>query len=330
MKNINKTPYQVVENWTDNSEYSYLEKAEKKQFAWEFLRRNMDYQSQYEYYKDFPGNINTISENKTKKGFVRNYYDTEIEAYENESYIEYIDRLKKTYPDQYKIYIRLCTPKWKKFIYEWGLENHHIISKYHYKSKNSPGFKTDQGDNPKFYTPRDHQIKRIFDIRDGNLYVRLNVLNDIDQQLEIVKKTMIENHNELINKIGEINNKKKVKKDLIKYLRVYDAQLAGAKFYEKLYFIFKDKFSIEGWSPSSPEELEHLPNHLNAHEVDLIFNKQDSAKTILTTHNKNAYSYISKEYITLLKEDDSISLTKIGKDYIENSKSTQDSKHKGK
>jgi hypothetical protein len=73
-------------NWKNRSEYPDPKNASGVEWAWEFLRRNQDYQKDYDLYKNFPSRNKRLSNT--------DYYECDPPAKPGESIISYRSRME--------------------------------------------------------------------------------------------------------------------------------------------------------------------------------------------------------------------------------------------
>ncbi|MCK9608934.1 MAG: DUF6499 domain-containing protein [Methylomonas sp.] len=315
MNSDDSTHCKSLLNWKNNCEYNYLENAEKAQFAWEFLRRNKGYQSDYEKYKDFPGR-KIPEDRKEEKGYFFKYYDAHPPTIESESYADYLERIEKEDHPILRHISNKYFSKRNEFTSFYDLRQHSKTSKYNYTNKVSPGFELSSKKYPVFIDFGRNIDRTIINYGTGNVYVKLSLLQNIEKQLAILHQEMENRHAKLISKIGVINEDARERETMINCLRVYDAQLNNAKWNEVICYVFAESFSSLGWAPNCPEDLLSTPKNIKRTQYDLISYKIDSLKTNIQKLKKFALAYIDGGYLSLLKENDSISLSQSGKRQI--------------
>lgn len=233
-------------NWENRINYPNPESLTKEKIAWEFLRRNLDYQNEYQRIKELPNRQYFEKTNSKQKGFSKYGNYTPVPS-ENESYDEYVEKLHKKHIDKTEgsFTIESSYPD-EEFCYRYGLE-YCSIKDIDPSNNLPPKFITGQDIEIKHhhqieiqYTPelniKHHQEKKItYSHLNQNpsinfpdeIIVKLSAIHSIEEQINKVKTLLLElnktlsldNNKKDIGKLNDIKNRM-----YILWLRLLDAE----------------------------------------------------------------------------------------------------------
>jgi hypothetical protein len=305
-------------NWKNRGEYPHPDKTSMEQWAWEFLRRNLDYQKDYEEYrknpKDFP--YDTSSDPQHPKVFEeheKNRIDSlqkspkpehlkAFEEYEknpedslNDSYLKflnlYYDERKSRYTLAYRWGIvtmvdpsepdplnAVFSGKVDEDLYPPGSKDNMItpgkphpqdsiflekpgVVLYPPKHSDYEDYEEDKGEEDENIFTEEWSLS--LSGRLGEVPVVFDLKRPLPQQLDLAKITLKELKNKWEEELGlealSISTHPHLYTD---YLRVLDAQEAGAKYTEMASTIYLRDENFDINDDAIAENLETVNNHL--------------------------------------------------------------------
>ena len=283
----------VTESWDDKEDYSYLMDKEMSQFAWEFLRRNIDYQTAYGKYSSYPSDEGLKDiQNKQDKDFFYRYFDSKPPCQKHESYEKWVERLEK------EKCRRWFSSKLASFIESYDLTPGLDIDKYNHKNKDSPGF-VSLDEYPKIQNySNNKRLPYMIASNPDEIVAIINVNLPLDEQFSAIKEAAKQQRKRLSEEQPDIKAYKKNNELYIKYIRLLDADAQGANEAEILYYLYPELCILDsGESINSIEQLDSLlKNPLKYGSLDNV-----SLKRTLNEHRKAAKILRDRDYVSLVK-----------------------------
>jgi len=263
-------------DWKKKEEYEYLKTGSLEQYKWEYLKRNQDYQKDFEKYRNYPNLADLYNRKNDAEFFYRYFTCNPINIYK-ESLNAYSERLKKEdyiAPDTGATYS--LGAKRDEFTSKYDLAYHDNMSKYDPLNHDTPGFYRINDEYPIFIDQQPFLGNIVLegDIYADELVVKLCVSIDIDEQLEKVNQEM----QRILKQIKADKKDSQYSYDYqstINRLRILDAMRVGATDDEIIFYVFNEKPIPNKIDESYiKEELSQLEDQLSVKRRKLKKNKE--------------------------------------------------------
>jgi hypothetical protein len=234
----------VIANWRDANAYPKWGKSSLTRFAWEFLRRNPEYQKDWADYLNicrgilphYDPRIPLNQEDYDKLEYHANHLNFDPPRLAEESKSEWRVRVKKGRTT--------LLPVW--YARKWGIK-HSIYDPYYPYEEDLPPVFFENAHTSSFITQHWPGFSEADDngILKPTLAMAFGLSLPIDAQIEAARRALLARQRSLINK-GVITSfpDKVPRKEWIIYLRLLDAEAAGVKPKEMASCLYPDEEDV--------------------------------------------------------------------------------------